>query len=111
MQERIDLDLDGREEAPHRAEGHGEPQPRVPATAASTADMMDLCMRMMLQTQQVLQKMARDKEDEKEQRRRDDEYRWGQHKTRLEMEERLENDRVEERRKKGQGSPGAVRSP
>lgn len=60
--------------------------------------MMDLCTRMMVQTQQVLQRMAQDKEDEKKQRRRDEEYRVQQDKLKLEMEERIELDRMEKRR-------------
>lgn len=106
------VDLDDLEEAPHAPEGHGDPEPRAPATAVSATEMMDLCTRMMLQTQQVLQKMARDKEDEKAQWRRDDEFRWEQSRARLEMEERLENDQLEDRRlaREAQGHLEALRA-
>lgn len=93
------LHLDDREEPPHPPDEHGDPEPHAPLTAVSTTDMLNICMCMMMQTQQVLQKMAQDKVDEKRQQRREEEFCLEQHRAKLEMEERLELDRVEERRK------------
>lgn len=86
------VDLDDVEEAPHAHDEHRAPEPREPPKAMSQADMTDLCMRMMVQTQQVLRHMMVQRDDNKELSQRQDQ-------ALLDVQIKLGEERIEERRR------------